>query len=84
MIKKDIINVGVKDLDIDLFEGMYSVPDGVAYNSYVVKGEKIAVIDSVDAHFSGEWLENIERVLGGKTPDYLIVQHMEPDHSGSI
>ncbi|MGN1061355.1 MAG: FprA family A-type flavoprotein [Candidatus Coproplasma sp.] len=84
MFDKEIFNVGVKDLNIDLFEGMYCVPDGVTYNSYVVKGEKTAIIDSVDAHFADEWLTNVEKALGGKTPDYLIVQHMEPDHSGSI
>lgn len=78
------VKVGVVDRQIDLFEGMYKVPDGVTYNSYAVSGEKIAIIDSVDAHFSGEWLDNIEKALGGKSPDYLIVQHMEPDHSGSV
>lgn len=84
MINNDILCVGVEDRKIDLFEGMYRVPDGVTYNSYVVKGEKIAVVDSVDAHFSGEWLSNIDKALDGKSPDYLIVQHMEPDHSGSL
>lgn len=84
MSVESIVKVGVEDRIIDLFEGMYKVPDGVTYNSYAVIGEKIAVIDSVDAHFSGEWLDNIENALGGKRPDYLIVQHMEPDHSGSV
>ncbi len=77
-------NVGVEDLEIDLFEGMYNVPDGVTYNSYIVTGEKCAVIDSVDAHFAQAWLDNIERTLKGKHPDYLVIQHMEPDHSGSV
>ncbi|MGN1104173.1 MAG: FprA family A-type flavoprotein [Candidatus Coproplasma sp.] len=84
MSDKKIVNVGVEDRQIDLFEGMYNVPDGVTYNSYVVSGEKVAIIDSVDARFSDEWLKNIEKALGGKSPDYLIVQHMEPDHSGSV
>ncbi|MGN0812051.1 MAG: FprA family A-type flavoprotein [Candidatus Coproplasma sp.] len=84
MSVENIVKVGVEDRQIDLFEGMYKVPDGVTYNSYVVIGEKIAVIDSVDAHFSNKWLANIDRVIGGKSPDYLIVQHMEPDHSGSV
>ena len=84
MSVESIVKVGVEDRQIDLFEGMYKVPDGVTYNSYAVLGEKIAIIDSVDAHFSGEWLENIEKALGGKCPDYLVVQHMEPDHSGSV
>lgn len=76
--------VGVNDHDIDLFEGQYVVPNGMAYNSYVVIDDKTAVFDSVDSRFSKEWLNNITTVLGGKAPDYLIVQHMEPDHSGSI
>ena len=76
--------VGVNDHDIDLFEGMYDVPNGMAYNSYVLMDEKTAVMDSVDARFGEVWLENIRDVLCGKAPDYLIVQHMEPDHSGSI
>ncbi|MGN0808074.1 MAG: FprA family A-type flavoprotein [Candidatus Coproplasma sp.] len=84
MSVENIIKVGVADRQIDLFEGMYKVPDGVTYNSYVVTGQKVAVIDSVDAHLSDEWLQNIERALGDKSPDYLIVQHMEPDHSGSV
>ena len=76
--------VGVNDHNIDLFEGQYIVPNGMAYNSYVILDEKIAVLDTVDERFAGEWLGNLENVLGGKTPDFLIVQHMEPDHSGSI
>ena len=83
-IKKDIFYVGVNDKEIDLFEGQYIVPNGMAYNSYVIKDEKVAVMDSVDKNFGKEWLKNIENVLGGKTPDYLVIQHMEPDHSGSI
>lgn len=83
-ILKDIFNVGVKDNKIDLFEGMYKVPDGVTYNSYVIKDKKTAVIDSVDAEFESEWLENVKKVLGDSQPDYLIVQHMEPDHSACI
>lgn len=76
--------VGVNDREIDLFEGLYVVPNGMAYNSYVILDEKIAVMDTVDARFGQEWLGNIERVLEGKTPTYLIVQHMEPDHSANV
>ena len=76
--------VGVNDHDIDLFEGQYVVPNGMAYNSYVIIDDKTAVFDSVDARFSKEWLNNISTVLGGKLPDYIVIQHMEPDHSGSI
>jgi len=83
-ITKDILYVGVNDHRIDLFEGMYTVPNGMAYNSYVIMDEKIAVMDSVDCNFKTEWLENIEKILGGRKPDYLIVQHMEPDHSANI
>lgn len=83
-ITKDIIWVGVNDHDVDLFEGHYIVPEGMAYNSYLINDEKIAIMDSVDGHFTDEWLGNIKKVLGDKSPDYLIVQHMEPDHSGSI
>ena len=82
MISQDIRYVGVNDHAIDLFESQYRVPNGMAYNSYVIVDEKIAVIDSVDAHFTEVWLDNIRNVLGGKAPDYIIVQHMEPDHSG--
>ena len=81
---RDIIPVGVKDYKIDLFEGQYSVPEGMAYNSYLIKDEKTAVMDTVERGFAGEWLANVESALGGAKPDYLIVQHMEPDHSGSI
>lgn len=80
----DIIYVGVNDHNIDLFEGQYIVPDGMAYNSYIIIDEKIAVMDSVDRNFKDEWLNNIKEVLGEKSPDYLIVQHMEPDHSANI
>ncbi len=83
-VTNDIKYVGVNDHEIDLFEGQYVVPNGMAYNSYVIIDEKIAVMDSVDSRFSDEWLVNIKNVLAGKTPDFLIVQHMEPDHSGSI
>ena len=84
MISQEIHYVGVNDHAIDLFESQYRVPHGMAYNSYVITDEKTAVIDSVDAHFAEAWLDNIRKVLGGKTPDYIIVQHMEPDHSGSL
>ena len=83
-ITNDIRYVGVNDHDLDLFEGLYPVPNGVAYNSYVIMDEKIAVMDAVDAHFGGVWLENVRNALDGRTPDFLIVHHMEPDHSASI
>ena len=83
-ITNDIRYVGVNDHDLDLFEGLYPVPNGVAYNSYVIMDEKIAVMDAVDAHFGGVWLENVRNALDGRTPDLLIVHHMEPDHSASI
>lgn len=83
-ITKDILYVGVNDHDVDLFEGQYIVPNGMAYNSYVIVDEKIAVMDTVDAHFTHEWLDNIENALGSRKPDYLIIQHMEPDHSANI
>ncbi len=76
--------IGVNDHDIDLFEGQYIVPNGMAYNSYIIEDEKIAIMDTVDAKFKDEWFENIKKELGDKTPDYLIVQHMEPDHSANI
>ncbi|MBQ6862687.1 MAG: FprA family A-type flavoprotein [Clostridia bacterium] len=84
MIAKNIHYVGVNDHEIDLFEGQYDVPNGMAYNSYVIADAKIAVMDSVDARFGDEWLQNIAAVIGDKAPDYLIVQHMEPDHSANI
>ena len=84
MISNDIRYVGVNDHQIDLFEGQYVVPNGMAYNSYVILDEKVAVMDTVDAHFGAQWLENIAAVLGDRQPDYLVVQHMEPDHSANI
>lgn len=83
-ITNDVRYIGVNDHEIDLFEGQYDVPLGMAYNSYVVLDEKVAVFDTVDKHFTDEWLTNLKRELGERTPDYLIVQHMEPDHSASI
>ena len=83
-IARDIFYVGVDDHDIDLFEGMYEVPNGMAYNSYLIVDEKVAVMDSVEKRFGDEWLGKIEAQLGGRTPDYLVVQHMEPDHSANI
>lgn len=83
-ITNDIKYLGVNDYDVDLFEGQYSVPNGMAYNSYVICDEKTAVFDTVDANFTDAWLKNLEDALSGKTPDYLIVQHMEPDHSAGI
>ena len=83
-ITDDILYVGVNDHNIDLFEGQYIVPNGMAYNSYVINDEKIAVMDTVDAAFGDEWLKNIADVLNGATPDYLIIQHIEPDHSANI
>jgi len=83
-ITDSIAYIGVNDHEIDLFEGQYEVPNGMAYNSYVIVDEKVAVMDSVDANFGSEWLGNLAAVLDGKAPDYLIVQHMEPDHSANI
>ena len=83
-ITQDIKYIGVNDRDIDLFEGQYIVPNGMAYNSYVITDDKIAVMDTVDARFKDEWLSNLEKALDGKNPDYLIIQHMEPDHSANI
>ena len=83
-ITKDIIYVGVNDRKTDLFEGQYIIPDGISYNSYVIVDREVAVMDSVDAEFGEEWLANIKAVLGDRAPDYLVVHHMEPDHSGSI
>ena len=84
MITKDITYIGVNDHKVDLFEGQYVVPNGMAYNSYLISDEKIAVMDTVDANFAEEWLENLSKALDGRKPDYLIVQHMEPDHSANI
>lgn len=83
-VSKDIYYVGVNDHQIDLFEGQYDVPNGMAYNSYIIKSEKIAVVDTVDANFFDEWINNVKEVLGDTLPDYLIIQHMEPDHSANI
>ncbi len=83
-ITNDILYVGVNDHDVDLFEGQYVVPSGMAYNSYVIMDEKIAVMDTVDARFTHEWLDNLEKALNGAKPDYLVVQHMEPDHAANI
>ncbi|MBR0461429.1 MAG: flavin reductase [Erysipelotrichaceae bacterium] len=83
-IQNDIKYVGVNDHDIDLFEGQYQVPNGMSYNSYVIMDEKIAVMDTVDQRFTHDWLDNIQSVLGDRKPDYLIIQHMEPDHSANI
>ena len=83
-ITEDIKYIGVNDRDIDLFEGQYDVPNGMAYNSYIIADEKTAVMDTVDAYFTDEWLGNIEHAIGKKEPDYLVIQHMEPDHSANI
>ncbi len=83
-VTNDIIYVGVNDHQTDLFEGQYAVPNGMSYNSYVIKDQKIAVVDTVDAKFTHEWLDNIGKALAGEKPDYLIIQHMEPDHSANI
>ena len=84
MVTEDIRYVGVNDHEIDLFEGQYAVPQGMAYNSYVILDEKIAVMDTVDARFGAQWMENIAAVIGRREPSYLVVQHMEPDHSANI
>ena len=83
-LEEDIFYAGVNDHSTDLFEGMYNVPDGISYNSYVIKDEKIAVLDTVDANFCDEWLGNIKKILGKAQPDYLVIHHMEPDHSANI
>lgn len=83
-ITNNIKYVGVNDHQVDLFEGQYQVPNGMSYNSYIILDEKIAVIDTVDGAFAEEWLQNVEQVLAGRKPDYLVIQHMEPDHSASI
>lgn len=83
-IKKDVLYVGVNDRQLDLFEGQYVVPNGMSYNSYVIMDDKIAVMDTVDKAFKEEWLCNVDKALNGRTPDYLVVQHMEPDHSANI
>lgn len=84
MLTKDICYVGVNDHDVDLFESQYVVPNGMAYNSYVILDDKIAVMDTVDQNFGEQWLDKIKAVLGGRKPDYLVVQHMEPDHSANV
>lgn len=83
-ITEDIYYAGVNDHQVDLFEGQFAVPNGMAYNSYVIMDEKIAVMDTVDVNFGGEWLANVAEILGDRKPDYLVVQHMEPDHSANI
>lgn len=83
-VTEEIVYVGVNDHELDLFEGQYAVPAGMAYNSYVICDEKTAVMDSMDTHFAEEWLNHIDQTLGGKAPDYIVIQHMEPDHSGSL
>ena len=83
-ITNDIKYIGVNDHDIDLFEGQYVVKDGISYNSYVIIDEKICVVDTVDKNFKDEWLNNLDAALGDRKPDYLLVQHMEPDHSANI
>ena len=84
MVTNDIRYIGVNDHQLDLFEGQYIVPEGMAYNSYVILDEKIAVMDTIEVHFTDEWLGKLAKELNGRRPDYLIVQHMEPDHSASI
>ncbi|MBQ7581546.1 MAG: MBL fold metallo-hydrolase, partial [Lachnospiraceae bacterium] len=83
-LTNDICYIGVNDHQLDLFEGQYDVPNGMAYNSYAIVDEKIAIMDSVEVKFTKEWLANIAEILGSRQPDYLIVQHMEPDHSANI
>ena len=83
-ITESILYLGVNDHEVDLFEGQYDVPNGMAYNSYAIVDEKVAIMDTVDARFTHEWLDNIQNALGSRKPDYLIVQHMEPDHSANI
>ena len=83
-VSTDIHYIGVNDHKVDLFEGQYVVPNGIAYNSYVILDEKVAVMDTVDKNFAHEWLDNLQAVLGGRKVDYLVVQHMEPDHSANI
>ena len=84
VIEKNIYYVGVNDQAVDLFEGMYKVPDGISYNSYVIVDEKVAVLDTVDAAYGDQWLKNVREALGGRQPDYLVIHHMEPDHSANI
>ena len=84
IITDNVKYIGVNDHKVDLFEGQYIVPNGMAYNSYAVIDEKIAIMDTVDSTFADEWLNNIKNALGDRKPDYLVIQHMEPDHSSSI
>ena len=84
IVTNDIKYIGVNDREIDLFEGQYKVPNGMAYNSYLILDEKCAVMDTVDRKFGDEWLENLKAALDGRSPDYLVVHHMEPDHSANI
>ena len=83
-ISNDIKYIGVNDRVLDMFEGQYKIPNGISYNSYVILDEKIAVMDTVDAAFTDQWLDNLDKALGGREPDYLVVHHMEPDHSALI
>ena len=83
-ISKDIIYIGTDDKDIDLFESQYIVPNGVSYNSYIIIDEKIAIMDTVDTRKTDEWLDNLDKALDGRQPDYLVVSHMEPDHAANI
>ena len=83
-ITKDIHYIGVNDHQVDLFEGQYVVPNGMSYNSYAILDEKVAIMDTVDQNFTHQWLDNIQAVLGERKPDFLVVQHMEPDHSANI
>lgn len=83
-VTEDIVYAGVNDHEVDLFEGQYVVPNGMAYNSYVIRDEHTAVMDTVDARFGQQWLANVEKALQGRKPEYLVIQHMEPDHSANI
>ena len=83
-ISDSVVYVGVDDKTIDLFESQYVVPNGVSYNSYVILDDKIAIMDTVDRRGTDEWLVNVEKALAGRKPDYLVIQHLEPDHAGSI
>ena len=84
IITDTIKYIGVDDTTLDLFESQYIIPNGISYNSYLILDEKIAIMDTVDARGQEEWMQNLQRELGGRTPDYLVVQHMEPDHAGCI
>lgn len=83
-ISDDILYIGVDDGDLDLFESQYEVPNGVSYNSYLIIDDKIAVMDTADTKVSEKWLSNLEKALGGRKPDYLVISHLEPDHAGNI